>query len=136
MHEWALAEAVAHAIKEEVDRCGLRAVTMVTLRIGELQMIDLEIFLSALRETSLIYGLPLDMQNVKIEKEPGLFRCRTCGQRFGLERVREMGFEEVESVHFLPEIVHAFIKCPSCNSRDFEFQGGRGIFLESIEGET
>jgi hydrogenase nickel incorporation protein HypA/HybF len=136
MHEWALAEAVVHAIRGEMDRCGLKQVTGVRLKIGDLQMIDMEVFLAALEEVGHIYGVLLKREDVKIEREDCLFRCRLCGQSFSLFDSQGVGSNEVEYIHFLPEVAHVFVRCPFCHGRDFEFEKGRGIFLESIEGET
>jgi hydrogenase nickel incorporation protein HypA/HybF len=37
-----------------------------------------------------------------------------------------------ESIHFLPEAGHAFIRCPSCGSPDYAVTSGRGVYIESI----
>ncbi len=40
----------------------------------------------------------------------------------------------MESIHFIPEVAHTYIKCPKCGSPDFEIIKGRGIWLEKIKG--
>jgi len=49
MHEWALAEAVISAIMRESERAGLKKVTKVKIRVGELQQIDMDIFEDAVK---------------------------------------------------------------------------------------
>jgi hydrogenase nickel incorporation protein HypA/HybF len=43
---------------------------------------------------------------------------------------------EAEAVHFIPELAHAFLQCPSCGSPDFEMLAGRGVSIGSIEAES
>ena len=40
MHEWALAEAVIKTASEIADKEGLKQVTEVTVKIGELQQVE------------------------------------------------------------------------------------------------
>jgi hydrogenase nickel incorporation protein HypA/HybF len=42
--------------------------------------------------------------------------------------------EVSESIHFIPEVAHSYLKCPKCGSSDFEFMKGRGVWLASIKG--
>ena len=41
-----------------------------------------------------------------------------------------------EAIHFIPELAHAFLECPSCQSPDFELLQGRGVSIGAIEGDT
>jgi hydrogenase nickel incorporation protein HypA/HybF len=45
-----------------------------------------------------------------------------------------MDKEVSEAIHFVPEMAHVYIKCPSCGSPDFEVVEGRGVWLQSIKG--
>ena len=38
-------------------------------------------------------------------------------------------------IHFVPELAHAYLRCPDCSSADFEVLGGRGVSIDAIEGE-
>jgi hydrogenase nickel incorporation protein HypA/HybF len=42
--------------------------------------------------------------------------------------------DTAEAIHFVPEVAHTYIKCPSCGSPDFEIVEGRGVWLENIKG--
>ncbi len=50
MHEWALAEAVVKTAGEIAKQEGLKQVTEVTVKIGELQDVEREIFRFALAQ--------------------------------------------------------------------------------------
>ena len=136
MHEWSLAEAVIAAIIEESRKEGLEEITEIKLKIGELQQLDIEIFKFALDEIANAREEGSLLKDMKIEMEPekAIFRCRVCGKEwdFGETGLNE---EEYEAVHFAPEVAHAYIRCPSCKSPDFEVLQGRGVLIQSIKGK-
>jgi hydrogenase nickel incorporation protein HypA/HybF len=41
---------------------------------------------------------------------------------------------ELEAIHFVPEIAHTYLRCPKCDSPDFEILGGRGVTLQTVKG--
>jgi len=131
MHEWALAEAVVSTVSQIAIREGLRRVTEVRLKVGELQQIEIEILrfaLSELKRSSL-----LEEAEFIIETEKAELRCRVCGHKWFFKR-NEVDEDVAEAIHFVPEIAHAYIRCPRCGSPDFEVVRGRGVWLESVEG--
>ena len=130
MHEWALAEAVIKTAEEIAKKEGLKRVTEVTVRIGELQQVERPIFRFALTQ--------LKLANFKAAKFHLLtakttLKCRVCGTTWTYDK-RKMDKETAEAIHFVPEVAHSFIKCPKCGSPDFEIAEGRGVYLESIKG--
>ena len=130
MHEWALAEAVINAASEVAQKEGLTKVTEVRVKIGELQQIEPDILEFALENlrTPQFNDARFVLESVKAE-----FGCRVCGQRWAFtdERLDE---HEKEDIHFIPEVAHAYVRCPKCGSSDFEILQGRGVWLESIKG--
>jgi len=131
MHEWALAEAVVSTVSQIAEREGLRRVTEVRLKVGELQQIEMEILrfaLSELKRSSL-----LEDAEFIIETEKAELTCRVCGHKWFFKRI-EIDENAAEAIHFIPEIAHAYIRCPRCGSPDFEVTRGRGVWLESIKG--
>ena len=130
MHEWALAEGVVSAANRVAEEEGLDEITEITVQIGELQQIDHEIFSFAIdqQRTQNMRGAKLTLETI-----PARLKCRVCGEewKFTLEGLNE---EEAEAVHFVPEMVHVYIKCPRCGSPDFEIIEGRGVWLASIKG--
>lgn len=131
MHEWALAEAVLAAASEAADKEGLKRVSEVKLKVGELQGIDMEILEFALQQLK-----KEKFKNAKfsIEMVKAKLKCRACSHTwvFNRENVDDV---TAEAIHFVPEVAHAYVKCPKCGSPDFEVTEGRGVWLDSIKGE-
>jgi len=72
----------------------------------------------------------------KLEIEPAGFKCMNCSHEWLFSDVKKnLDDDETESIHFIPETAHVFLKCPNCKSPDFEIVKGRGIWVDSIEGE-
>ena len=131
MHEWALAEAIISTISRLAESEGLREIKEVKLKIGELQQIELEVFkfaLTQLRDSSLLKNAKFNIEVVNAE-----IKCRNCGFRWSLEKEKING-DVAEAIHFVPEVIHAFIRCPKCGSPDFEIIGGRGVWIEDLKG--
>ncbi len=130
MHEWALAEAVIAAASEIAEKEGLREVTEVRIKVGELQQIERDVLEFALSQLK-----PAKFKNAKfsIEVVKAELKCRVCEQKWIFER-EKLDKSTVEAIHFVPEVAHTYIKCPKCSSPDFEILAGRGVWLESIKG--
>ena len=134
MHEWALAESVVLAVIKESEREKLKRVLKVNIKVGELQSIELDIFETALESNLEIYGLSVE---TNIEEGRCNMKCKRCLSEWSFsEAVGGMVEDEIEALHFIPEISHIYIRCPECGSPDFEILGGRGVWIESIEGEV
>jgi len=130
MHEWALAEAVLATAADIARKEGLTRITQVRVKLGELQQIETDIFryaLSTLRSDA--------FRNARfvIQREAATLRCRRCDHEWRFQS-RELGEDEKESIHFVPEVAHAYVNCTSCGSSDFEVVTGRGVWIESIRG--
>lgn len=134
MHEFALAEAVVLAVIKTADVEELTAVTSVTVRVGELQQIKKDVFEFALREVHSDDPRLADTR-MAVETVPARFCCRVCKHAFTMGEVGERDADAAEAIHFVPELVHAFMRCPSCGSPDFEVIEGRGVDIAQIEGE-
>jgi len=126
VHEWALAESILAAAAKA---SGGRPVRVIRVVLGELQNVDAEALMLALRE--LKAGTPLEAAEVALEVEPAEFECAVCGARWTL-RESEVGEGEREAIHFVPELVHAFVRCPRCGSRDFRVVRGRGVWIGGL----
>jgi len=131
MHEWALAEAVVSAASDMAEKERLEKVTAINIKLGELQQVDLEIFRFALSQ---LFSGRLKDAKVNLTKTRARLKCRTCGHQWSFNKA---GLDESakEAIHFVPEIAHAFVRCPVCSSSDFEVEQGRGVWIESITGE-
>ena len=134
MHEWSLADAVITTVDKYYKEKNAVAVKSVTIQVGELQNIDEEVFFFGLQ--NLLDGYPFGEEVFHIEVQPVMFRCRFCKHPWSLSDVPEVGPEEKEAIHFLPESAHVYLKCPSCGSTDFVVETGRGVSIGSIELEV
>lgn len=130
MHEWALAEAVVSAVSQIAEREGLKSVTEVRVAIGELQQVELDIFRFALSQ--LKTGV-LEKAKFILKVVQARLRCRACGSEWSFSGSMLTG-DCSEAVHFVPETLHAYARCPKCGSPDFEVLQGRGIWIESVKG--
>jgi hydrogenase nickel incorporation protein HypA/HybF len=130
MHEWALAEAILTSAKQVAEQEGLKEVTEVTIRVGELQQVEPPILRFALSQIKT--GL---FKNAKfrILKAKSTLKCRVCGTSWQFS-IKKLDKDTAEAIHFVPEVAHTYIKCPKCESPDFEIVSGRGVWLEHIKG--
>ncbi len=130
MHEWALAEAVVMSVVEYARSRGASRVRRVVVSLGELQAIDKEILSFALEE--LRKNAPIPIDEFVLEEEEAVFRCRACGFEWRLRDVGDLGEEVREYIHFVPEVVHTYLRCPRCGSPDFEVVKGRGVKIKEV----
>jgi len=111
MHELAIAESVAKAVLEEMQRRSGQKLVAVGLRIGEFSDVvpeSLEFGFDVITK-----GGPLDGVKFHIERTELRANCRSCGEQF---RVRDLCFE-----------------CPICGSRDVEIVSGRELEIAYLE---
>ena len=135
MHEWALAEGVIRTALEAGREAGLSSIARISVKIGELQRIERDVFQAALERVLPRSEPRLAGTRIELGIEPARFRCRPCGAEFALAEIGgPVGPAELESIHFVPELAHAFMSCPQCQSPDFEVLEGRGVWIESVEG--
>lgn len=130
LHEWALAEAVTTAALEAANKEGLGRVTEVFLKVGELQGIELEIMEFALSQ---LRRGKLENAEFKTVVVKAKLRCRVCGLEWVLDKTK-LDENVAEAIHFIPEVAHAYFRCPSCESPDFEVVEGRGVRLQVVKG--
>ena len=130
MHEWALAEAVIKTATEIAEKEDIKQVTEVAVKIGELQQVERSIFRFALAQLK-----PASFKTAKfrISTAKTTLKCRVCGKTWKYDK-KKVDTETAEAIHFVPEAAHSYIKCPKCDSPDFEITEGRGVWLESIKG--
>jgi hydrogenase nickel insertion protein HypA len=135
MHEFALADAVVRAAQQEAQQAGIDRLERIAVKVGRLQRISRELFEFSLTEVMPAVAPELSGVEIEIEEEAVLFRCRVCALEFGEAEIADSDDEAVaEAMHFVPELCHAFIRCPGCGSPDFEIVAGRGVTLELVEG--
>ncbi len=130
MHEWALAEAVIAVATQIATKEKLKEITEVTVKVGELQQVELGIFKFAFSQLK-----PDSFKSAKfrITRAKTTLKCRACGHMW-LFKKQKLDKSDAEAIHFVPEVAHTYIKCPRCGSPDFEITQGRGVWLENIKG--
>ncbi|BAA30693.1 hydrogenase nickel incorporation protein HypA [Pyrococcus horikoshii] len=134
MHEWALADAIVRTVLEHAQKENASKVLAVKVVLGELQDVDAKIVEFAMNE--LFKGTIAEGAEIIFEEEEAVFKCRNCGYEWRLSEVREKLDERMrEDIHFIPEVVHAFLSCPRCGSHDFEVVKGRGVYIAGIKIE-
>ncbi len=131
MHEWALAESVLFSVMDISKKEGISKVKEITISLGELQQIDREVFRLALKDIMKNKKVDFD---IKIEVDKSLLSCRSCGEKWVFD-LKDLSEKYREPVHFIPEVSHSYIRCPSCGSPDFKILRGRGVWLKSIKGD-
>jgi hydrogenase nickel incorporation protein HypA/HybF len=130
MHEWALAEAVITTATQIATKEKLKQITEVTVSVGELQQVELDILKFAFQQLK-----PANFKNAKfhITRTKTTLQCRACGNTW-LFAKQKLDKNTAEAIHFVPEVAHTYIKCPKCGSPDFEITEGRGVWLKNIKG--
>lgn len=132
MHEWALADAIVNSSLKLAKDKGLPKVNEIFIRIGEVNNIDIDAFNFALSE--IMKGTILENSKIIFNEIQANLKCNNCGFIFNYKNeFDKLSEDEKESIHFIPETVHIYIRCPNCGSVDFDFIEGRGIFLEDIK---
>jgi hydrogenase nickel incorporation protein HypA/HybF len=130
MHEWALAEAVIESVKNHLKDRKEATLISVTILFGELQKIDRDIFQDGMK--ALLKREAFDEGVFTYEVERASFLCQDCRAEWGCDDIAGIGEEEREAIHFIPEVAHAYMRCPRCGSPDFKVDKGRGVSIKSI----
>ena len=134
MHEWALAEGVISTALEVAKDNNAKNIVNIKMKIGSLQQIDKEVFKLALNEIA--KETMAEDSEITVETEEALLECRACGETWSFDKSKEKLSEvESESIHFVPDLAHTYIRCPNCSSPDFEIKKGRGVWVDSVELE-
>jgi len=134
MHEWALADGIMRTAIEFARQHGKDKILGIRVVLGELQDVNEEILKFAIDE--LKKGTIAEDAEVEFVIEEAEFKCRDCGHVWKLKEVKHKFDERIkEDIHFIPEVVHVFLSCPKCGSRDFEVVKGRGVYVAAIKVE-
>lgn len=120
VHEWALAESIILYVLNQ----GVKNARRLIVKIGALQSIDKEILDFSIRELAKLSEL--DIEEIEIVVEAPQLRCNSCSYTWSID-ISQLDDDVREAIHFLPESIYAYIRCPRCNSIDFEIVRGRGL---------
>lgn len=129
VHEWALAEAIAEYIDKLSREENSKVIEEIEIRLGLLQSIDRDVLDFALKEILKTRGFII--HNIVYHNIELILQCRKCGFKWSIN-MEEVDEAIREAIHFVPETVYSFFKCPKCGSRDFEIISGRGVEIGKI----
>ncbi len=111
MHEAALTQGLVAILLAEAQRHGVRAITRVRLRVGQLKAVEpqaLVFCFELFTEGTLAEGAELIIESVAAQA-----RCRACRRDF-----------QVIKFHF---------QCTRCHSQDVELLSGEELYIESFD---
>ncbi|MVT13057.1 MAG: hydrogenase nickel incorporation protein HypA [Euryarchaeota archaeon] len=134
MHEWSLANGIVRTVLQEKEKNGASTIKIVEISVGEISQIDIETLRYALE--NIARGTPLENSEIRIDMERTELKCRTCGHIWNFEESKKylepVGEEGDNALHYLPESVSIFVKCPVCHGQDIEILGGSGVRVKKI----
>ena len=129
VHEWALAEAIVEYVDKLAGEKGSRVIEEIEIRLGMLQGIDKDVLDFALKEIFRERGL--SVKKIVYRDVDLVLHCRRCGYEWSVS-MSDVEESIREAIHFVPETVYSYFKCPRCGSRDFEIVSGRGVEIGEI----
>lgn len=142
MHEWGIASGIIESLAS-IQKERKTKIRKVEVGVGQLSGIEVETLRFALETLSATEGLKGVSYIVKIRE--GRFKCLRCGHNWdfkdsekALKKVSKEthGVEEPEGLelplHFFPQLITVFIKCPICGSSDMEVIDGTDTVIESV----
>jgi len=140
MHEYSIAEGIILTIKSIMKEERLDEVSEVIISVGDLAQIDREVLLDLLKILSSEYGLG-DVKYV-INSEETTFKCNYCGYSWSWSSTRDVILKDLcgdviecdNPIHFIPDLINVFMKCPRCGSQDYSILTGYDVRLVGIKG--
>ena len=125
MHELTLVQGILDSVKEIEAKEGKKAVSC-RIGVGELAQFDEQLLRTLFAD--LAEGVALRDMDVVFEHERAKILCKGCGRAWGFKDLAgQLTRSDREMVHFLPELLGSFAKCPGCSKSYFEIEGGRSV---------
>lgn len=130
MHEFTIAMGIVDSLRELSSKKGLK-INNFKIAIGELSMFNSSIIIDLVKE--LIRGTELENTNFSVVTEEAKIKCESCTHTYSFNELsKQISEEEKEMIHFIPELISSYIKCPLCSSRDLKILSGRGVKVIDI----
>ena len=130
MHELSLVQGIIDSVQETSKQRGGKVLSF-EVRVGELAQFDLRLVRQLLNE--LKTGTPLKNAKVVVRVEKSKVKCSSCGSVWRFKDVvRPMSGDEREVVHFFPELLNSYTRCPSCSKSYLEIEEGRSVRIASV----
>jgi len=135
MHEWAISESILNSAIDSARAQGILKLTKIRIGVGELAQLEPDILRFALEKIKA--GTLAGTAILEIETVPARFSCRSCENEWGFADVKAKLFSDVgkeDPLHYVPDFIYSFMRCPRCDSPDFNITSGRDTSF-SVEGE-
>ncbi len=133
MHELVVVSGIVEAVSRYARQEGKRVVRF-RVAVGELAGFSIELIRELLRD--MVKKTELEGAEFSVEAEAAGVKCLSCGATLGFrELIGPLSEDEREMMHFLPELVSSFSRCPRCGGRDFEIESGRSVKIVEVELE-
>jgi Zn finger protein HypA/HybF involved in hydrogenase expression len=134
LHELSLVEGIIQSVGDLAATNG-KQVKSVSVSVGELAQFDLRVIRELLAE--LKGGTPLEGARIQVRLEKAKVKCLNCKKEwtFG-DVVGPLSKDEKEVVHFFPEILSTYSRCPSCNRNYLEIEKGRSVRIAEVRFES
>jgi hydrogenase nickel incorporation protein HypA/HybF len=131
MHELIIVEGIINTVSQYAEKEN-RRIRRIKVLIGELASFNKtlieELFIELKR------GTILEDAEINIEVERADVGCQTCRKTWRYKDLIEpLSDDEREMIHFIPELIKTYTKCPECGSRTLEIKSGRSIRIGEIE---
>ena len=130
MHELSLVQGIIDAVNDTAEKNGGR-VKSFKVGVGELAQFDIRLVRQLLADIT--KGTPLEGARVVVSLERSSVRCLGCGKDWDFQEVvAPISEDEREMVHFLPELLSSYTRCPSCSKSYFEIEKGRSVRIVEV----
>jgi hydrogenase nickel insertion protein HypA len=134
LHEFSLVEGIIQSV-EELAATNEKQVKSVSVRVGELAQFDLRMIRELL--TELKKGTPLEGARFGVRVEKAKVKCLNCKKEWTFGDVLgQLSNDEKEVVHFFPEILSTYSRCPSCHKNYLEIEEGRSVRIAEVTFES
>ena len=131
MHELTLVQGMLDLVGETAEREG-RRIKGCKIGVGELSQFDEKLIRRLF--VDLTRGTPLQGARFSIKRERSNLRCLGCGRVWALKDLAsQLSTHEREMVHFIPELLNSFARCPSCSKGFFEIEAGRSVRIVEVD---
>ena len=134
MHELSLVEGIIQSIGK-LASTNEKQVRGVSVAVGELGQFDLRVIRELLAE--LKKGTPLQDARIQVRLEKAKVKCLNCKKEWTFDAiVGPLSKDEKETVHFFPELLSTYSRCPSCRSNYLEIETGRSVRIAGVRFES
>ncbi len=125
-----MVQGIISSLLETAEKRKARVLSF-EVRVGELAQFDIRLVKALLNE--LKAGTPLEGSKAVVRRENSKIRCLGCGSVWGFrDVVRSMSKDEREVVHYFPELLNSYTRCPSCSKSYFEIEEGRSVRIAEM----